>query len=93
MLGIVQALNGHHCMSTAERVLAVLANVTETDEVRQDPSVHLYDLDLLDSLKTVELLVALSEEFGVELSPAEFERDQGSTPQQIVAYMERRVGG
>jgi D-alanine--poly(phosphoribitol) ligase subunit 2 len=80
-------------MSTAERVLNILVDVAETDEVRQDPNVQLYELDLLDSLKTVELLVALSEEFGVELSPAEFEREQWATPQQIVAYMERRVGG
>ena len=80
-------------MSTAERVMSILAGVAETDEVRQDPNVRLYDMDILDSLKTVELLVALSEEFGVELSPAEFEREQWATPRQIVAYMEQRVGG
>ncbi len=79
-------------MSTAERVLAVLANVTETDEVRQDPTVHLYDLDLLDSLRTVELLVALSDEFGVDISPAEVERDQWASPRQVIKYMEQRVG-
>jgi D-alanine--poly(phosphoribitol) ligase subunit 2 len=79
-------------MSTAERVLSILVTVAETDEVRQDPNVQLYELDLLDSLKTVELLVALSEEFGVELSPAEFEREHWATPRQIVAYMQGRVG-
>ena len=48
-------------------------------------------LGLLDSLKTVELMVALSEEFGVEISPAEFEREQWATPRRIVAYITSRL--
>ena len=78
-------------MSTAEKVLAVLADVAEVDEVRQDPDLRLYDLQILDSLKTVELLIAFSDVFGVEISPAELERDQWATPGRIVAYMEHRL--
>lgn len=78
-------------MSVAERVLVILARTAETDEVRHDPELRLFDLDVLDSLKTVELMVALSEEFGVEISPAEFERDLWATPSRIVADIERRV--
>jgi D-alanine--poly(phosphoribitol) ligase subunit 2 len=79
-------------MSTAERVLAVLSNVAESEEVGQDPDMRLYDMNILDSLKTVELMVALSEKFGVEISPAEFEREQWATPGRIIAYMEGKVG-
>ena len=79
-------------MSTAERALAVLAYIAEVDEVRQDPDVRLYDLHILDSLKTVELMVAFSETFGVDISPAGFEREQWATPRKIVAYLEHRVG-
>jgi len=78
-------------MSVAEKVLGLLASIADTDEVRENPDLPLYDLAVLDSLKTVELMVALSEEFGVEISPAEFERDQWATPRRIVAYMESRV--
>jgi len=46
---------------------------------------------VLDSLKLVELMVALSEEFGVEISPAEFEREQWATPGRIVAYITSRL--
>jgi D-alanine--poly(phosphoribitol) ligase subunit 2 len=79
-------------MSTASRVTTVLENVTGTDQVRRDPNIALFDLDLLDSLGMVELMVALSEEFGVPISPAEIEREQWSTPHKIVAYMENRIG-
>lgn len=78
-------------MSTAEQVLAVLADVAEVDEVRHSPDLRLYDLDILDSLKTVELIVAFSEKLGVEVSPADLEREQWATPSKIVAYMEDRL--
>ena len=79
-------------MSTAEKVLAVLANVTEVDEVRHNLDLRLYNLDVLDSLKTIELIVAFSEKLGVEVSPAELDRDQWATPRGIVAFMEDRLG-
>lgn len=78
-------------MSTAVQVLDVLATVTETDEIREHPDLRLYDAHLLDSFKTIELMVALSDQFGVELSPAEFERDQWATPSAIIAYMENKL--
>ena len=78
-------------MSVAETVVGILADIAETDEVRENPDLPLFDLAILDSLKVVELMVALSDAFGVELSPSEFEREQWTTPARIVAYMERRV--
>jgi D-alanine--poly(phosphoribitol) ligase subunit 2 len=78
-------------MSIADRVLAVLADVSEVDEVRRNLELRLYDLDILDSLKTVELIVAFSEKLGVEVSPAELEREQWATPSKIVTFMEDRL--
>jgi D-alanine--poly(phosphoribitol) ligase subunit 2 len=79
-------------MSTAEKVLTALAEIAEVDEVRGNLDLRLYDLHLLDSLKTVELMVVFSEAFGVEISPAEFEREHWATPRQMVADLESRVG-
>ena len=78
-------------MSTAEKVLAVLADVTEVDQVRHSPNLRLYDLEILDSLKTIELIVAFSERLAVEVSPAEFEREQWATPSKIVAFVEAKL--
>jgi D-alanine--poly(phosphoribitol) ligase subunit 2 len=79
-------------MATSADVMSILEQVTGTDQVRRDPDLALFDLDILDSLGTVELIVALSEKFGVEISPAEIERQQWASPRKIVAYMEERVG-
>ena len=77
--------------SVAQRTLRILAAAAETDEVYQDGNLRLYELGVLDSLNTVELMVALSQEFHVEISPAEFGREQWTTPNRIVAYMLEKV--
>jgi D-alanine--poly(phosphoribitol) ligase subunit 2 len=80
-------------MSFAEKALEVLASVAEVDEVRDDPELRLYDLHILDSLKTVELMIAFGDAFGLDISPADLEREQWATPGQIVADLERRLVG
>jgi len=74
-----------------EKILDILARVAGSDEVRADPGLPLYDLHLLDSLRTVELVVAFSTELGVEVSPAELEREEWATPEKIVAWMGRKI--
>jgi D-alanine--poly(phosphoribitol) ligase subunit 2 len=78
-------------MTVSDRVLDVLADVSEIDDVRHDPDVRLYDLQILDSMQTVRLIVALSSEFGVEISPAEFDREDWATPRKIISCIERKI--
>jgi D-alanine--poly(phosphoribitol) ligase subunit 2 len=78
-------------MTISSEVLAVLADVLETREVYDAPDLPLYELDLLDSLRTVELMLALSERLGIEISPAEFDRERWGSPRRIVEDVERRI--
>lgn len=80
-------------MATAihDQVLDVLARVADTEEVRTNPDLALYDLQILDSMKTVELIVALQQELSVDISPAEFDRDAWATPAKMVADVEKRL--
>jgi D-alanine--poly(phosphoribitol) ligase subunit 2 len=72
-------------MSSPEQILNVLSEITETDEVRRNPDLPLYDLQILDSMRTVELLLAVARDLGIEISPAEFDRDAWATPGKFVA--------
>ncbi len=74
-----------------DKILAVLVEVAETEEVLKQPELALYDLQILDSMKTVELIVALGRELGVEISPAEFEREAWATPAKFVEDVEKRL--
>ncbi|HEU0274654.1 MAG TPA: D-alanine--poly(phosphoribitol) ligase subunit DltC [Candidatus Udaeobacter sp.] len=78
-------------MSVREQALQLLESVTETNEVRANLELPLYDCQLLDSIKTVELMVRIEEEFGVKVSPAEFERENWATPRKIIADLESRT--
>jgi D-alanine transfer protein len=44
------------------------------------------------SLGTVELILALSERFGLEISPAEIDRECWASPRRIAEDIERRLG-
>lgn len=78
-------------MSISDRVLHVLATVSEFNEVLSNPDLPLFENHVLDSIRTVELMIALSDELGIEISPAEFEPSNWATPAQIVRFVEARV--
>jgi D-alanine--poly(phosphoribitol) ligase subunit 2 len=74
-------------MSIAEKILAILAQVTEVSQVQHDLDLPLYESGILDSMKTVEFIVALAEQAGIEVSPSEFEREAWATPRAIVTTL------
>ena len=76
---------------STEKILTVLVEIAETDEVRTNPELALYELQILDSMRTVQLIVALGQEIGVEVSPAEFEREAWATPRLLVEDVLRRL--
>jgi D-alanine--poly(phosphoribitol) ligase subunit 2 len=75
----------------SDKVLQLLVSVTGTEEVGTNLDLPLYDYDVLDSMKTVELMIALEQELGVKVSPAEFEREMWKTPRKIIADIEQRL--
>jgi len=81
----------HMSASFHEKVLQILESVTDTDEVRTNLELPLYECQLLDSIKTVELMIGIEEEFGLKISPAEFERENWETPRKIIADLESRM--
>jgi D-alanine--poly(phosphoribitol) ligase subunit 2 len=78
-------------MTISDKVIEVLKSVSEADEVERNLDLPLYDLQILDSLKTVRLIVAISEEFGIDIPPSEFDRERWATPRKIVADIENKV--
>ena len=74
-----------------ERTLRILAEVTDTQSRPLPLETHLYDRGLMDSMTTVQLIAALSDEFNLDISPAEFDRDAWGTPAGIVADIRQRL--
>ena len=79
-------------MDVAQKTMEILGEVTGMDASKLDPDIALYDRGLMDSMTTVQLIAALSEQLNLDISPAEFDRDAWATPRQLLADIERRLG-
>ncbi len=78
-------------MSVNETVLKHLERFTGTDQVRKDLNIDLFGERLLDSLASIELVLALSEDFSLDLAPGDVDRDEWATPQKIIDYINARA--
>jgi len=72
-----------------DKILFHLTSISGTEEVRTNPDLALYEREVLDSMKTVELILAIEKEFGV--SPAELDRQAWATPRKIIADIQHRL--
>lgn len=74
------------------KLLDILVDLCGDDIVREEPRLDLYEEGLLDSLLTIELLVAIEDAFGVSIAPTEVGNGEFSTPESIVSFISNRQG-
>ena len=73
-----------------EKILDMIINITDEEEIRENLDINLFENDILDSLGYTELLVSIAMEFGIELSPTEITRDMIDTPKKIIELIRSR---
>lgn len=81
-------------MATAnieEKVLGMLEDICDDDAVREERDIDLFDAGLLDSMAAIELLVAIEEDFGVQIAPTAVDRDEMNTVNKIIHQIEVRL--
>ena len=71
-----------------DTVLSILEYLTGSDEVSKDLDVNLFETGLLDSMATVQLLLELQAQCGIDVPVSEFERSEWDTPNKIIAKVE-----
>ncbi|KRO17958.1 D-alanine--poly(phosphoribitol) ligase subunit DltC [Lacticaseibacillus saniviri] len=69
-------------------VIEALEDLTGSDEVATDLDLDLFETGLLDSMGTVQLLLELQNQFGIDVPVSEFDRNEWSTPNKIIAKVE-----
>lgn len=74
-----------------EKILDLLVELCDDDEIRNDLDIDLFESDLLDSLAFAELLFSIEETFGVIIAPSEVERSDINTPQKIISLVKERA--
>lgn len=73
-----------------EEILELLAEICESDDVKDELDLELFESGLLDSLGFAEFLVELEDQFDIVISPSEVEREDINTPAKILALAEDR---
>jgi len=74
-----------------EKILDLLAEICETDDVKEDPAQELFESGMMDSLGFAEFLVELEDRFGVVIAPSEVERSDIDTPEKILKLVMGRI--
>lgn len=72
-----------------ETIFDILEEITGTDEVRENPDVNLFDEGLMDSMATVQLLVEIDGQLGVQVPVSEFDRTLWDTPNKIIEQVNK----
>ncbi|AUI72811.1 D-alanine--poly(phosphoribitol) ligase subunit DltC [Companilactobacillus alimentarius] len=66
-----------------EKIVGILKDVTGLDDAGKDFDQDLFKDGVLDSMATVEVLVTLQDDFGIQVPVSEFDRSQWSTINKI----------
>lgn len=59
----------------------------------KNKDVNFFETGLLDSMGFIELLVTVEEEFDIEIDPSEIKKEEMSTPNQLITFIERKKNG
>lgn len=73
-----------------EKILDILTDICDTDEIKRNPELELFKNGWLDSFGIIELFVAIQEQLDIEVAPTEMEREEWDTANKIIAYLEER---
>ena len=73
------------------QLLDLLEEICEEPAVREERDIDLFEAGLLDSMAAIEVLVAIEENFGVEIAPTAVEREEMNTVNKIIHQIEIRL--
>lgn len=77
-------------MDFKDLALEIMEEICETDEIKEDLDLDLFDAGLIDSLSTINIILLLEEKLGIKLQPTDFEKNDITTVNNFVKFLEKR---
>ncbi|MDR0513812.1 MAG: D-alanine--poly(phosphoribitol) ligase subunit DltC [Coriobacteriaceae bacterium] len=74
-----------------ERLLALIAEVCDSDDIYERRDIDLFEAGLLDSMAAIDLLVSIEDEFGVVIAPTELAREEMNSVNKVLARVQERL--
>ncbi len=70
-------------MDVKQTVLSILKDISGED-LSDQMDTNLYDTALMDSMSTVQMMLQLQQQLGIDVQISEFDRSQWDTPNKII---------
>ena len=70
-------------MDLYEKVLKIIIEQTECEELKNDFDIDLIENDIIDSLAFINIINSLNDEFNIEIQPTEVSPDSWKTVKSI----------
>ena len=67
----------------------ILEAACETDEVREDEEMDLFEAGIVDSIGMVSIIVEIEEQLGIKLQPTDLQKDDVKCVNDFVKYLEK----
>lgn len=74
-------------MDIKNQILNILADIAGDSIVKDNLDIAIFEEGIIDSLKTIELLLAIENQLGIDVSITDFDREAWATPNKIIALL------
>ncbi|MES3703282.1 D-alanine--poly(phosphoribitol) ligase subunit 2 [Staphylococcus arlettae] len=74
-------------MDIKNQILNILAEIAGDSIVKDNLDIAIFEEGIIDSFKTIELLLAIENQLGIDVSITDFDREAWATPNKIIALL------
>ena len=77
-------------MDIKEKVIEIFEEILDTDEIRDNMDLDMFENEMLDSLAIIEVLLGIEDKLGISLQPTDLERKGMATVNNLISFLESR---
>lgn len=78
-------------MDLKKIALEILEEACETDEIKEDLDLDLFEAGLIDSLTTINIILLIEEKLGIKLQPTDFRKENISNVNNLCKFLEEKI--
>ena len=77
-------------MDIKEKVIEIFEEILDTDEIRDNMDLDMFENEMLDSLAIIEVLLGIEDKLGISLQSTDLERKDMATVNNLISFLESR---
>src|SRR3712207_7687054 len=77
-------------MDIREKVIEIFEEILDTDEIRDNMDLDMFENEMLDSLAIIEVLLGIEDKLGISLQPTDLERSDMATVNNLITFLDRK---